>query len=64
MRYQNGGWISYVMTINGPQPVEHVLSSVDYEHYIGHQLAPIADSILLPFNSNFSAIVSDQRALF
>jgi len=64
MRYQNGGWISYVMTINGPQPVEHVLSSVDYEHYIGHQLAPIADSILLPLNSNFSAIVSDQRALF
>ncbi|UII69616.1 DNA polymerase II [Pseudomonas sp. HN11] len=64
MKYQSGGWISYVITINGPQPVEHVQSLVDYEHYIGHQLAPIADSILVPLNTNFSIIVSDQRSLF
>jgi DNA polymerase-2 len=64
MRYQNGGWISYVMTLNGPQPAEFVTSPVDYEHYLDHQLKPIADSILAPLNSSFSSIVTSQQALF
>jgi len=30
LRYQNKGWISYVMTTNGPEPVEYHSSQLDY----------------------------------
>ncbi|WP_338117510.1 hypothetical protein, partial [Vogesella mureinivorans] len=33
LQYQRGGWISYLITTGGPQPLERLLSPVDYEHY-------------------------------
>lgn len=47
-RYQHRGTIAYLMTLNGPEPLEYRRSAVDYEHYIDKQLRPIADAIL-PF---------------
>ena len=47
-QYQNGGWISYIITTSGPEPLEILQSSVDYEHYVARQLQPVADAIL-PF---------------
>lgn len=47
-QYQNGGWIRYVMTRNGPEPLEARRSPIDYEHYLTKQIRPIADSILQP----------------
>jgi DNA polymerase-2 len=47
-QYQNGGWISYVMTIAGPQPLEALHAAIDYDHYLTRQLQPVADAIL-PF---------------
>ncbi|MBA1200994.1 DNA polymerase II [Pseudomonas capeferrum] len=47
-QYQNRGWISYVMTTAGPEPLENRQSPIDYQHYIGKQLQPVADAIL-PF---------------
>ncbi|WP_425353580.1 DNA polymerase II [Rhodoferax aquaticus] len=64
MQYQNGGWIQYVMTTNGPEPLENRPSRVDYEHYLNKQLKPIADAILQPMGDSFAALVSSQRALF
>lgn len=64
MQYQNGGWIQYVMTTNGPEPLETRQSRVDYEHYLSKQLKPIADAILHPMGDSFAALVSSQRALF
>ena len=64
MQYQNGGWIQYVMTKNGPEPLEVRQSRVDYEHYLSKQLKPIADAILQPFGVNFTALISAQRGLF
>lgn len=64
LQYQNGGWISYVMTINGPEPLEVWRSAIDYEHYLLHQLRPIADAILSPIGSRFDTLISQQAELF
>ncbi|MES2582297.1 MAG: DNA polymerase II [Pseudomonadota bacterium] len=64
MQYQNGGWIQYVMTRNGPEPLETRQSRIDYEHYLTKQLKPIADAILHPLGDSFVALTSLQRGLF
>lgn len=63
-QYQNGGWISYVMTLAGPKPVEARHAPIDYEHYIVKQLEPIADGILPFMRDDFSVLISGQKALF
>ncbi|MDR7377117.1 DNA polymerase-2 [Rhodoferax ferrireducens] len=63
-QYQNGGWIQYVMTRSGPEPLEARQSGIDYEHYLSKQLQPIADAILLPFGESFVALTTSQQALF
>jgi len=64
LRYQNGGWISYVMTTGGPEPLEAMRSNIDYDHYLTKQLQPIADSILLPMKDSFSSLTTTQASLF
>jgi DNA polymerase-2 len=64
LRYQNGGWISYVMTTGGPEPLEVMRSNIDYDHYLTKQLQPIADSILLPMKDSFSNLTTLQASLF
>lgn len=64
LRYQNGGWISYVMTINGPEPLEKSRSAIDYEHYLTNQLRPVADAILSQTGDRFDALISQQSELF
>jgi DNA polymerase-2 len=63
-QYQRGGWIRYVMTQNGPEPLEARHSRIDYEHYLTKQLQPIADAILQPMGENFMALTSSQQGLF
>lgn len=63
-QYQNGGWIQYVMTRSGPQPLEVRQSAIDYEHYLSKQLQPIADAILAPLGESFTALTTSQRGLF
>jgi DNA polymerase-2 len=64
LRYQNGGWISYVMTTGGPEPLEAMRSNIDYDHYLTKQLQPIADSILLPMKDSFFNLTTLQASLF
>jgi len=64
MQYQKGGWIEYVMTRNGPEPLETRRSRIDYEHYLTRQLQPIADAILQPLGESFMALTTSQRGLF
>jgi DNA polymerase II len=64
LQYQNGGWISYVMTTAGPEPVEARHAPIDYEHYIGKQLQPVADGILPFMRDDFTALMSGQQELF
>ncbi|KQU91734.1 DNA polymerase II [Variovorax sp. Root318D1] len=64
MQYQKGGWIEYVMTRNGPEPLEIRRSRIDYEHYLTRQLQPIADAILQPLGESFMALTTPRRGLF
>ncbi|NML47164.1 DNA polymerase II [Ramlibacter sp. G-1-2-2] len=63
-QYENGGWIRYVMTRSGPEPLEVRRSGIDYEHYLTRQLQPIADAILQPMGESFAAMTTLQRRLF
>ena len=64
LRYQNRGWIDYVITTAGPEPVEYRESPLDYEHYIERQLKPVADAVLPFVGLEFDSVVSRQAALF
>jgi len=63
-RYQNGGWIGYVMTTQGPEPVEYNEQSLDYEHYIDKQIAPVVDPILMVAGNSLEKIIQKQYELF
>jgi DNA polymerase-2 len=58
--------IQYVMTIEGPEPLEKLKHKPDYEHYIEKQIKPIADTILFAYGKNFDDILknSTQSSLF
>ena len=58
--------ISYVMTIDGPQPIQMKKSRIDYEHYIDKQIKPLADAVLVFFGKNFDDLMkgSSQKTLF
>ncbi|MGZ8294540.1 MAG: DNA polymerase II [Telluria sp.] len=64
LQYQNGGWIRYVITLAGPEPLEVRRSPIDYEHYLTKQLQPVADAILPFVGDDFSALTSRQQTLF
>ncbi len=64
LQYQNGGWISYVMTVAGPEPLETRRSPIDYDHYLTRQLQPVADAILPFLDDAFETLVTGQKALF
>ncbi|MFC5478810.1 DNA polymerase II [Massilia suwonensis] len=63
-QYRNGGWIRYLMTTAGPEPMEAVRSPIDYEHYLVKQLEPVADGILPFVGDSFARLTSPQGALF
>ncbi|SDU98451.1 DNA polymerase II [Pseudomonas mucidolens] len=63
-QYQNGGWIRYVMTVNGPEPLEVRQAPIDYDHYVTRQLQPVADAILPFVNDDFGTLVGGQMGLF
>lgn len=64
LQYQRGGWISYVITTAGPQPLENLNAQIDYQHYLGRQLQPVADAILPFVNDDFARLTDRQLLLF
>ena len=62
-RYQNGGWIEYYYTLNGPEPKENLISPLDYDLYIERQIEPIVDGIVTFFATSFNEITSKQMNL-
>ncbi|WP_105104045.1 DNA polymerase II [Microbulbifer pacificus] len=63
-KYQNKGWIRYVITLSGPEPVDYRQSPIDYQHYIDRQLKPVADAILPFIDLDFDSLVDGQLGLF
>jgi DNA polymerase-2 len=62
--YDSGGWIEYIMTVNGPEPKQYVSSAIDFDFYIDRQLTPIADSILVFQSQTMDKILNKQIGLF
>lgn len=62
----NSNIIKYVMTTEGPEPVQKIEHPLDYDHYIDKQIRPIADSILSFFDTNLEQLTkgSKQKELF
>ncbi len=64
LQYQRKGWITYIITLNGPEAIEYQESTIDYEHYIEKQIRPIAEGILPFVGIDFDTLISDQLGLF
>jgi len=64
LQYQRGGWIRYVMTTAGPEPLEARRAPIDYAHYLSRQLQPVADAILPFLRDDFLSLTSPQGSLF
>ena len=58
--------IRYIVTTEGPEPLELLKHKPDYEHYIDKQIKPIADTVLSAYGKNFNDIIqnSSQSTLF
>jgi DNA polymerase-2 len=61
-----GNTIEYLITEDGPEPIQKVKHKIDYEHYINKQIAPIANTLLFFFHRTFEDILkeSTQAKLF
>ena len=64
LKYQNKGWIEYLITLNGPQPREYLDSMLDYDFYVDRQLKTVANDILPFIGTRFEKIVNKQLDLF
>ena len=45
-----GSVIEYVITEDGPEPIQNQKHKLDYKHYIDKQIKPIANAVLIFFN--------------
>lgn len=59
-----GNTIRYLITRNGPEPLDALASAIDYQHYLDKQLAPAADSILQFLDTSFHDITDAQLQMF
>lgn len=59
-----GRKVRYIITLNGPEPLDNNPSAPDYDHYIERQLAPAADGILYFMDKQFTQIIGKQMAMF
>ncbi|MBV1787219.1 DNA polymerase II [Marinobacterium sp. D7] len=62
--YTVGDSVQYLITVNGPEPLELLRSPIDYQHYVDKQLLPVADSILPFLGEGFEALAAPQIELF
>jgi DNA polymerase-2 len=58
-----GGIVEYVMTTRGAEPAGEETAPPDYDHYVEHQLKPVADAILRFVGTDFDSIVGTSRQL-
>jgi DNA polymerase-2 len=59
-----GDWVEYVITTAGAEPADDAHASLDYQHYVERQLAPVADGILHFLDNSFAEICGKQQSLF
>ena len=59
-----GRKISYMITLNGAEPISKLTAKPDYDHYLEKQLKPAVQSILQCVELDFDDIVQSQLRLF
>lgn len=57
------GLISYLMTVNGPEPAGEVSSPLDYDHYVDKQVRPVAEPVLALLGLDFRRVIGEERQL-
>jgi DNA polymerase-2 len=61
---RDGRIIRYVMTVDGPEPVQKRSGArPDYRHYAEKQLAPIADMVLRFLGTDFAALTDEAQQM-
>jgi DNA polymerase-2 len=56
--------VDYVMTVQGPEPLEKRAAAIDHAHYLTKQLAPVCDVVLPFLGTSFEKIAGLQTSLF
>jgi DNA polymerase-2 len=62
--HKPGKRIQYMMTLNGPDPIENITAKPDYQHYQEKQLQPVADSILYFLGTSYQRLTQRQMDVF
>jgi DNA polymerase-2 len=58
-----GSLVAYVITVNGPEPVDERRSNIDYEHYVQKQVRAVAEPVLAVRKLDFDRIIGDDSQL-
>jgi DNA polymerase-2 len=58
-----GRVITYVITVAGPEPVDHVEHDLDREHYVNKQIRPVAEPVLGALGLEFDQVIGDDRQI-
>jgi DNA polymerase-2 len=56
--------VEYLMTTNGPEPLQQRHAPIDYGHYLERQLAPAVDVVLRLLGTSFDREAGEQLSLF
>jgi DNA polymerase II len=59
----SGRIVEYVMTAAGPEPAGEVTAPLDYDHYLEHQLKPVAEAILRFVGADFDELTGRKKQL-
>lgn len=59
----SGAIVRYVMTRNGPELCGEESAPPDYDHYVEHQIKPVADAILRFLGTDFATAADQRRQL-
>jgi DNA polymerase-2 len=56
--------IAYVITVEGPQPIEQRTAALDYEHYVATQIRPVFEQVEEWSGTSWERITTGQQSLF
>lgn len=60
---KRGQRVEYVITVNGPEPIELRRSAIDYRYYLDKQIKPIAEPVLSILQTSFEQLILKQLVL-
>ena len=55
--------ISYVITVNGPEPADERQAPLDHEHYVQKQIRAVAEPILSLLDLDFDRVIGDDAQM-